>query len=232
MRISGISGLVSVIFLAVVLPVALIFVYHYWQERKRPRIGQIKKRYLFRIMRRWILVAITACVIGLSGAAIYYLIPNVSFIEIPARGKAYVHVSDAKLEPLTKDKPMVLHVLVENTGTVEATGYFKDITCKFSDIEPRSLPYMSSAVIINFKLAPSEKVVIRLPFETILDDWRLKMLNENRAELYFYARRDYWDEIGNKGELSFCRQYTTLFPSYLAFCDENITFKEPEPVNQ
>ena len=177
-------------------------------KRKHPRIGQIKKRYLLRIMRRWILVAITGCVIGLSGAAIYYLVPNVSFIEIPAKGKAYVHVSDAKLEPLTKDKPMVLHVLVENTGTVEATGYFKDITCKFSDIEPRSLPYMSSAVIINFKLAPSEKVVIRLPFETILDDWRLKMLNENRAELYFYARGDYWDEIGNKGELSFCRQYT------------------------
>jgi hypothetical protein len=231
-RLNGVGGLVSVISLGIVFVVALFFASHYWQEQKRPRIGQIKKRRLRRIMCRWVWVAIAACAIGLAGSGVYYLAPTATIVALSPKGKAYIHVSDAKLEPLTKDKPMVLHVLVENTGTIESTGYFKDITCKFSDIEPRSLPYMSSEVIINFKLAPSEKVEVRLPFETVLDDWRLKMLNENGAELYFYARGDYWDEAGNKGELSFCRQYITFFPSYLAFCDENITFKESEAVNQ
>src|SRR5439155_24686402 len=101
----------------------------------------------------------------------------------------------AKLDPLIKDQPIVLYILVENTGSVEATGYFKDMTCRFSDIEPRSLQYMTSRVVISFKLAPSEKRELRLPFEVaVLDDWRLKMLNEGRSKLYFYARGDYRDE--------------------------------------
>jgi hypothetical protein len=233
MRISGISGLVSAMFLAVVLPVALIFVYHYWREETSKGIGQRKKRRIRKLKRRWVLVAIVACGVGLAGAAIYYLVPNISIVQIPARGRAYVHVSDARLETLEKDHPMVLHILVENTGTVEATGYFKDITCQFGDIDVRSLPYKTSGLVMSFKLAPNDKVEMRMPFESPkLDESRLKMLNENRAGLFFYAHGEYRDEAGTKYQVSFCRQYTTFFPSYLAFCSDSITFKEPEAVNQ
>jgi hypothetical protein len=219
MRLTGLAGLVYAVFV-VVFAIALPFVIHYWQEQKRPKIGQIKKRRLRRVMRRWIWVATTACVVGLVGAAVYYLVPNVSVITIPAKGKAYVIIRDAKLDALVAGQPPIFYILVENTGTVEATGNIKDVTSSFGYVEARSLTYQN-AESGNFKLAPSEKTTFRYPFDaTMLDDWRLKLLNEN------------WDESGNKQVLSFCREYNTIFPSHLVFCDENVTFKEPEPANQ
>jgi len=229
-RLNGLAGLLSAV-LGVIFVVALPFAFHYWQEQKRPRLGQIKKNRLRRIMLRWVSVSLLSCAGSLVAAAVYYLAPNISVIEIPAKGKAYVIVREAKLDTLVLGQPMILYILVENTGTVEATGYLKDLTCSFKDVEPRFLTYIS-ADSGHFKLAPGEKTTFRYPFDTVLDDWRLKLLNENKARLYFFGRGEYRDESGDRYFLSFCREYNTIFPSHLVFCDENITFKEPEPVNQ
>jgi len=132
------------------------------------------------------------------------------------------------LEPLSAGKSPVLTFLIENTGPVEVTGYFKDATCRFSDfVDERFLTYMRSDSG-KFRLAPLEKSTIQWPFVApILDEYQIKMLNENTATLYLFARGEYSDEAGNKYPITYCRQYSTAFPNHLVFCDEGITFREP-----
>ena len=100
-------------------------------------------------MFRWIVLVIIAGIIGLIGSAAYYLLPNVSIVTIPAKGRAYVIVKDAKLDPLSPSQAPILYILVENTGTVEARGYLKDLTCSFKDVEPRFLTYMPTLADSN-----------------------------------------------------------------------------------
>ena len=55
----------------IVLLVAFPFAFHYWQEQRRPKIGQSKKKRFRIIMRRWTCVSGIACVITLLAAGVY-----------------------------------------------------------------------------------------------------------------------------------------------------------------
>ena len=161
MRITGLAGLISAISFGVVFVVAFFFASHFWQEQKRPRIGQIKKRSLRSLMRRWVWVGIAAGLIGSLGATVYYLVPNVSIIQVPAKGKAYVVIT-SKLDTLAA-QPIVVYVTIQNTGTVEAIGHVDDVTCSFRDIEPSFLTYIH-AESGTFSLL----LIRQLPFGTRL----------------------------------------------------------------
>jgi hypothetical protein len=213
------DAILSLIFLSVLFVVIYPFAFHYWQQGN------------YKLLCWWGTGTLVCLALGIFFAGRFYLrSPSIVIKKVPAKGKAYVYVSEAALEPLKQNDPIILTIIVENTGTVEAEGYLKDITCHFAYVEPRSLTY-SSFPQKNFKLVPSQKTSIRYPFETMkLDDWQLKLLNTGDAQLYFFGRGEFRDESGNISDLTFCRAYTTLHAGNLVFCNEDITFDEPQPV--
>src|SRR6266496_2904593 len=214
------DAIISFILISVLFVVIYPFAFHYWQQGN------------YGLAIRWGIGVLVCLAIGVFFAGRFYLrSPSIVIKKLAPKGKAYVYVSDAALEPLTQGKPIILNMTVENTGSVEAEGYLKDITCTFTYVEPRSLSYASFRPT-NFKLVPLQKTSIRYPFVGMtLDDWQLKLLNEGNAQLYFFGRGEYRDESGNDFPLTFCRAYTTFHPSHLVFCDESIIFREAEPVN-
>ena len=60
-----------------------------------------------------------------------------------------------------------------------------------------------------------------------LDEYQIKLLNENTASLYLFAQGQYSDGFGNKYTITYCRRYSTVFPNHLVICEEGITFREP-----
>lgn len=146
-----------------------------------------------------------------------------------SKGRPYIVISDSNLEPLNIKK-LVLTFVIENTGSVELKGYFKDVTCRFSYfVNQRYLRYITGTQY-TFTLAPREKNTMRFEFSgSILDDDKIKMLTEKTAELYVIARGEYWDESGNKYPLPYCRRYDTSFANNqnVVFCDDHMTFTEP-----
>jgi hypothetical protein len=180
-------------------------------------------------------VASIAMVIGLIAAARYYLHTPLTVIKaVVPQGRPYLVISDSKLEePLSPGKNPVLVFAFENTGPVEITGYFRDATCTFSDfVDERFLTYIRGESG-QFKLAPREKHIMRWPFAALmLDEYQIKLVNENTATLYLFARGEYSDESGNKYPITYCRQYSSIAPGNLVICKGGITFREPKEGDQ
>jgi hypothetical protein len=213
-----VSGFLYVFFITVAF-VALALAIYYWQQRSR------------KIAMRWTVVTIISLVFGLVFAARYYFhTPSLVIKRVAKKERAYVVIRNSTLEPLSPGKGPILTFVIENTGPVAVTGYFRDATCKFSDfVHERFLTYASNNDCGTFRLAPRATNTIQWPFVAlILDDYKIKLLNENTASLYLFARGEYSDEAGNKRFFTYCRQYSTIFPNHLVFCNEDITFREPK----
>lgn len=215
------SAVLSLIFISVFFVVCFAFAFHYWE------------RASYKLALRWTVGASICLVIGVFFAARYYLHSTNPVINVNPKERAYVIIRDSKIDPLSPGKGPVLSVLLANTGPVEATGYFRDLSCYFVDLQPKFLTYVRMEPRGGFKLAPNETTIFTWTFDTyVLDDYKIKMLKEEKAKLYIYGRGEYSDERGNRRPITFCREYNAVIPHNLVFCSEDITFKEPEPVNQ
>ena len=185
------SAILSLIFLSVPFVVTFSFAFHYWQQGN------------YRIALRWTIGVCICLVAGVFFAARYYMhAPSTVIKAVVPKGRPYLVISDSRLEePLSPGKNPVLIFTFENTGPIETTGYFRDATCTFSYFtDERFLTYIRNESG-KFSLSPREKHTIRWPFGAVgLDEYKIKLLNENTATLYFFARGEYSDEAGNKDQ--------------------------------
>jgi hypothetical protein len=150
--------------------------------------------------------------------------------------RPYILVRDSRLlQPLAVGSSPTIQTIVENISQeTEVQVSFKNLTVRIeSELPVKSLEYVSGTPR-TFKLAPTEKTTVQFGFNpwTLTDD-QLKAVASNLAEIYFFAKVEYSDELGDRYSLPYCRRYEPAFlPQYLVFCSEGITFREPQQTEQ
>jgi hypothetical protein len=221
-RLSGVSGFISVVFLGVVFVIALYFAFHYWQQQNLPRIGQLKKRRLRKFMRRWIYVAIIAAIIGLIGAANYYLAP-IAILTQPSE-KQYLSIAESNLEALTVGTSPSLTLILEN-GPGDIIVTFSDVSIRLTPFVPEKYLTYTPKERQQSRFTPHKKMAIKWIFnELVLTQEQFDALNAKTpsAGLYLFAKGEWTDESGNKHPFPFCYQYSNLFPTRIVYCSDDI----------
>jgi hypothetical protein len=205
------SGFIGYLF-GVLLAVSLTLMGVHWHDRKWRAI--------------WISVSGVCIVIIIASGAIYYLSPPASTIvpHLPQKKeRAYVILKESNLEGLAPQKKFVT-IVVENTGAVAIDGRFTNFTAHFaSSVPARDLVYIPNGVVYEYKLLPRETRTMRVEFEgPSLNDEQIRMLNEHRAQLFFFGQGEYTDPDGNVYPLPYCRRFDPDWPHGLVFCDQEI----------
>jgi hypothetical protein len=225
MRLSGICGLISAIFLAIALPVSIVFAHHYWKEKNSRGLGQRRKSRLRKLMWRWIYIAITSGCIGLMGAAGYYLGP-IAILAQPSE-KQYLSIAGSDLEPLTVGKSPSFTLTLEN-GPGDTTVNFSDVSIRFTPFVPEKYLIYTPKAPEQLRFTPHKKAVMKWIFnELVVTQDQIDDLNAKTplAELYFFAKGEWTDESGIKHAFPFCYKYTTAFSNRVAYCSDDIKIK-------
>ena len=227
MRITATGGAVSVICLAVVFPLALIFAHHFWSEAKKHGVGQRKKRRMRKLMWRWMWVSIVAAIIGSSGAVVYYFGVQIvqTIIQVQPPPKPYADIKETTLQPLEAGKGPVVLITIEN-GPVKGTVVFEHVSYQLSHLVPEKyLKYNYFTPPQTFLLEPHGGIVGRWAFEYVkLTQEDIDELNAKpaSAELYFFAKAKFVDESGNKTPIRACWRYDKDFSNHLAICADDV----------
>jgi hypothetical protein len=176
-------------------------------------------------MRVWICVTVAAAVIGLSGAAVYYLAPSV--IMIQPLETPYVALNATEMDALTEGANPVFRFVIEN-GRLNSTVTFRRISFRITPFTPEKfLTYLPDGYTQKFVIEPHQKKMARWVFNGVtFTKEQIAELNAKspNVELYFFAEAEYSDETGTH-PLSACWRYDRDFPNHVAFCADDMRFR-------
>ena len=136
--------------------------------------------------------------------------------------RPYVFIKRATLqEPLTKGKDPVLKLEIKNSGPIEATGEFKDVSYYFTFDPSDNVFAYNAGNKISFALAPTAEVTLTAPMAFAPTEEQVTALMAGKARLFIYGRGNYSGDSGGKVySLDFCLEFSPTLGPDLVVCDK------------
>ncbi len=179
----------------------------------------------------WIIAAAVFFVGAAISAYWYYVVkPASQEVGISSERPNVFYKIAAMAEPLSPGKDPVVAFTFANSGPVEAQLTIRDFTSYFEGTERRgSRPKFLVTEPTTFTLSPTAQYDGRMTSPGLyLTADNIKDIREGRANLYFFAKGEYKDEVGRTWPLPFCRKYAEDFPGKLILCPNDFQIGEPD----
>jgi hypothetical protein len=149
--------------------------------------------------------------------------------EPAAKERPFVFVKHISLEePLSVGREPAVVFIVANSGSMEAEVRIWDCGSYFEPSNGRGAPPMYSKTAANvFSLAPTAEATVRIRIPSLnLRVSEIKQIMEGQANLYFFARGQYKDELNRIWEFPFCRKYSPTFPGNVINCPDDFKIQD------
>src|SRR5207248_9003262 len=119
-----------------------------------------------------------------------------------------------------------------NNGPLSVRGTIRNVSVYYCRIQEQVFPW-GTGLTKNFALMPNEHTTAIFRFNNfVFTDEQISALTQEKARLLFYFRGEYTDDYGRTYPMKHCFAWNKYMGGNLALCEDDITFKEPEAVNE